>query len=249
MRIQTIRRAAALFALLVLLAVWGTFAQQGQATFSDNLHNTTLDSSHWKVGKLNVVGSVSPTGQGLQFTLSLRNVANFFAETVWLTCRIRGDFSAQIGFQLLDWPANNGIGLGIGVRPQALPLGSTTLHGVTGKQRSTRAAIAELVNLKRNQDSSQPGGGNFYLGEFNGNRTFLTPTGRSSGILRITRVKDKFTAFYWDGRLWVPLGFWSETIKAEDEWLALQLWGFTSSPNIKVTLENFSITAAGLDCP
>ena len=249
MRIESIRRATVLFALLVPLLVWGTFAQQGQATFADSFQNTTLDGSHWKVGKLNAMGSISPTSQGLQLTLSLRNVDNFFAETVWLTCRIRGDFSAEIGFKLLDWPANSGISLGIGVRPVALPLGSTTLHGVTGKERSTLAAIAELINLKRNQSSSQPGGGDFYLGEFNGNHTFLTPTGRKSGKLRITRVKDQFTAFYWDGKLWVPLGFWSETNKAGDEWLALQLWGFKSSPNIKIILENFSISAAGLNCP
>lgn len=249
MRFSRVKRPVALSALLVLLLAMGISAQQSTATFSDGFHNTTLDSKHWKVGKLNAVGNASPTSQGLQLTLSVRNVASFFAEDVWFTCRIKGDFSAQVDYRLVDWPTNSGIRLGLGVRPAALPLGSTTLHGVNGKERAALAAIAERLNLRPNEISEQPGGGEFYAGEFNGSQTSLTPTAHTSGKLRIARAKDQFTIFYWDGKLWAPIGFWSPTTSIEEEWLAIELWGFESSPNIQIFLENFSISAGALNCP
>ncbi len=248
MNLSTIKRGAAISGLLISLLALATLAQQSSGRFSDSFHGSALDATHWKVIKFNASGNVSETSNGLQMTLTVRNVSNFFAETVWLTCRIQGDFSAQVDFRLVDWPVNNGILLGLGVRPNALPIGAKTLNGMTGKDPGFLEAVAERLNVKPNQITDQPGGGDFYAADFNGTQTFLTPTGRSSGKLRIARAGGQFTAYYWDGKIWVPLGFWSPTVADQDEWLAIQLWGFESSPDIQVILENFSITAGALGC-
>jgi hypothetical protein len=249
MSLSTIKRVAAISGSLILVLVLATLAQQSTGTFSDSFHGPALDTTHWKVIKFNAAGNVSATTAGLQVALTARNVSNFFAETVWLTCRIQGDFSAQVDFGLTNWPVNSGILLGLGVRPNALLIGAKTLNGMTGRDPGSLEAIAERLSLKPHQVVDQPGGGDFYAGDFNGTQTYLTPTGRSSGKLRIARAGGQFTAYYWDGKIWVPLGFWSPTVADQDEWLAIQLWGFESSPDIQVILENFSITAGSLGCP
>ena len=248
MRMASITRATALSALLISLLALGVLAQQSGTTFSDSFHNRALDNTHWKAGKVNAFGGITATAQGLQMTLSSRNATDFFAETLWLTCRISGDFSAQVDFNLLDWQAYNGVRLGIGVRPNALPLGSTALNGTNGKTSGLRGAIAERLSLVPGQASAQPSGGEFYVGEFNGIPTFFVPTGRPSGKLRMARVQSLYTSYYWDGKLWVAVGSWAPTSGVEDVWLALQLWGYESSPGVQTVLENFSITANALNC-
>jgi hypothetical protein len=229
-------------------------AQTAQTSFSDSFHSKTLDLTHWIVGKLNVRGQAIPTEDGLKLTLSLRTIAPYFALTVWLNCRIRGDFDAQVSYRLVDWPPSNGIRLGIGVSPntQNLPLTSTTLLGPTGRGGGLRTIISERISLKRGVDTSHPNGGEFYAAEMNGRESRLFPTANREGQLRVTREANEFTAWYWDrvGRLWIPTGQWTVNPDViDDEWVGLQLWGFEKSPNITILLEDFSVSADELSCP
>lgn len=238
--------------LIGLMLLGSSLSAQTTTQFSDSFHSNTLDRSHWVVGRFNVRGEVTPTVEGLRLTLAMFNHGPFYALTVWLNCRIRGDFDAQVGYRLVDWPIANGIRLGLGVHPNPLPLGSTTLHGATGKASGLRTVISERISLQAGVVTTYPGGGEFYVAELNGRENRLFPTADRSGKMRVTRVQNDFTAWYWDrgGRLWVPTGRWSLNPQVkDDEWIALQLWGYKDNPAIAILFENFSVSAASLSCP
>lgn len=235
--------------LLLIILVAGTTAQQTASTFSDNFHSTTLDSTHWRQASTRAIGTVKPTMQGLEVSLKFGNQPPFFAKNLWLACRIRGDFDAQVSYRLLEWPRSNGVRLGLGVLPKALPLGSTNLLGMNGRERGLSNAITERIDALQGEIAGQPGGGDFHVGDFNGRFTQFIPTGNPVGKLRLARVGTTFTAYYLQGKDWSPLGIWS-VVNTEDEWLAIQLWStHLLRDQVKVRLENFSISATGLDCP
>ena len=251
------RGAFAAIGLLVIVLSFtssqGLPAQSSTQSFSDDLRSETLNYARWIIGKINVRGEVFPTSDGLRLTLTVRNIAPFFALNVWLNCRIVGDFDAQIRYSLKDWPYHSGIRLGLGVHPNPLPLGSTSLHGLTGDAKGLRTVVAERISLKRGVATQYPNGGEFYIAEMNGREGRLFPTADREGQLRLTRVSNDFTAYYWDrsGKLWVPTGRWSVNPKVrDDEWLTIQLWGRERSPNITVYVTDFSIRAQQLvGCP
>jgi len=241
----------------LLLALLGlALPAQTTQSFSDDFHSRTLDRTHWVIAKVNARGEVAPTEAGLRLAFRvLQNSAPFFALTIWLNCRVRGDFDARVSFRLVDWPFANGIRLGLGVSPNiaSLPLAATSLHGVFGDARGLRTVISERISLKRGADGAHPNEiGEFYVAELNGRENRLFPAFRRVGKLRVSRVANDFTAWYWDktGGLWVPTGRWSVNPQLkDDEWVALQLWGRNESPNITVLLEDFSVSAQDLDCP
>jgi hypothetical protein len=225
-------------------------AQTTTQNFSDSFHSTTLDRTHWTVGKIQAHGEAIPTQDGLRLTLTPRNVTPFFALNVWLTCRIQGDFDAQVSYRLVDWPYASGIRFGMGVHPSPLPFGSTSLHGLTGNASGLRTVISERASLKP-QDGIRSGG-EFYTAEVNGREGRLIPTVDRSGKLRVTRVHNEFTAYYWEAptRVWIPTGQFSLNAQVgDDEWIAFQLWGYDESPNITVMVEDFSVSGQMLNCP
>ncbi|OGF52733.1 MAG: hypothetical protein A2Z21_08115 [Candidatus Fraserbacteria bacterium RBG_16_55_9] len=239
--------------ILIVLVGLSLSAQSTTQSFSDSFHNTTLDRTHWVIGKINAQGDATPTQDGLQLTLTPRNLSTYFALDVWLNCRIRGDFDAQVSYRLVDWPNQSGIRLGLGVHPNPLPLGRTSLLGLAGTNAvGLRTAISERISLKPQAVTIYPNGGEFYAAELNGRQGQLYITPNRSGKLRITRIQNDFTAWYWDqgGNMWLPAGRWSVTSQVkDDEWIALQLWGRNDSPNITVKVENFSVSAQTLSCP
>lgn len=239
--------------LLFLLLTAGTLlAQSGSGTFSDPLRRPALDAAYWVVGRINAQGSVIPTERGVQLSLTVRNTAPFFALNLWLNCRIEGDFDAQVSYRLETWPPANGIRLGLGVHPNPLPLGSTTLHGLTGKARGLRTVISERISLARGEETLYPSGGEFYTSEINGRQARYIPTAHREGKLRVRREASHFMTAYWDpiGRLWVPTGQWSSNPQVEDAvWVTIQLWGRERSPAITVYFQDFSVEAQRLGCP
>lgn len=240
-------------AVTVLLQSINPLAQTGSQKFADSLLSSSLDRSHWVIGKTSVQGDIIPTERGVQFSLkAIINTAPFFALNLWLNCRIEGDFSAQVSYRLEAWPSASGIRLGLGVHPNPLPLGSTTLHGLTGRANGLRTVISERISLARGEETLYPSGGEFYTSEINGRQARLIPTAHREGKLRVRRQASNFTTEYWDpiGRLWVPTGQWSVNPEVEDAvWVTIQLWGRERSPAITVYFQDFSVEAQQLGCP
>lgn len=248
-----IRRWLIAGALIVLLS-FSLTAQTTIESLSDTFHSATLDTARWVVGKVHAQGAATPSLEGLQLTLTPRNVNSFFGLDVWLNCRIPGEFDAQVSYRLVDWPFASGIRVGLGVHPKPLPLGSTSLHGTTADASGgILTAISARASIKSQADPEPLfSGGEFYIAETNGRENRPVNTSDRSGKLRINRVKNEIVAWYWDpgSRVWIPTGRLSLNSDInKDEWIALELWGYNDSPNVKVILENFSISAQTLTCP
>jgi hypothetical protein len=92
-------------------------------------------------------------------------------------CLAHGDFDAQVGFDLLAWPPQNGVTV-------SLMVGGTpyNVYRVSWQFPQTEAYGAFLP----------PAG------------TTLPATG-TTGTLRLTRQGDIFTAYYLSGRSWIPI--------------------------------------------
>lgn len=250
-RIRNLRTFSALLIAILLLSIIA-LAQTSFQTFRDTFRSSSLDRVHWVIAKYAVQGDVTPTDKGIRFSLrQLVNTGPFYALNLWLNCRIEGDFRAQVSYRLETWPPANGIRLGLGVHPNPLPLGSTTLHGLTGNARGLRTVIAERISLKRGEDTLHPSGGEFYTSEINGRQARLIPTAHREGKLRLRREANNYTTEYWDpiARLWVPTGRWSVNPEVKDDvWVTMQLWGRERSPAIVLYFEDFSVEAERLGC-
>jgi len=226
-------------------------AQTETPSFSDDLRDRTLDRQHWNVQRFNSHGNIAATEDGLEMTLTLRNVAKFFAHNVWLDCRISGDFDARLTYELAEWPRVSGVRLGLGVHPDPMPFGSTTLHGVLGDADGKLTAISERISLGRDVESTYPSGGQFYVSEMNGRQGRLHVTTHRQGQLRISREGTTYKAWYYDddGDLWIPTGQWSlNPSLRQDVWATIQLWGRERSPHVEVLIRDFSLTADELAC-
>lgn len=226
-------------------------AQTDGPSLTDDLRSRTLDRALWSVQRFHSQGAVIATEDGLQMTLTVRNVSKFFAHNVWLDCRIGGDFDARLSYELTEWPRSSGIRLGLGVHPDPKPFGSTTLHGVLGDPAGLRTVISERISAQRDTFSTYPSGGQFYIAEMNGNEGRPHVTTHNEGRLRVSREGTTYKAWYYDdgGDLWIPTGQWSVIPSLrEDEWLTIQLWGRERSPNVDVLVRDFSITADELTC-
>ncbi len=250
---KRVRLSLTVLAIALILGIIGPPlpAQTDGPSFADDLRSSTLDRQHWNVARFESRGDITATEDGLRMELTVRNVADFFAHNVWLNCRIGGDFDARLSYELSEWPRASGIRLGLGVHPDPMPFGSTTLHGVFGDPNGKRTAIAERISLERGVASTHPSGGQFYLSEMNGREGRLFVTTDMEGQVRISREGTTYKAWYYDddGDLWIPTGQWSVLPDLrEDEWATIQLWGRERSPNVEVLVRDFTLTADELEC-
>ncbi len=238
--------------LLFLLGGITPAANVAQGEFSDSFRERTLNRQKWAVEPFDSHGQVTPTEAGLELTFTRTNTADFFAHTVWLKCRISGDFDARISYKLNTWSRRSGINLGLGVHPDPKPFGSTTLHGIFDDPTGLRTVISERVSLGRdNMFGYRPG--EFYLSEMSGQVGRPFTTTHRDGQLRLKRDGFRYKAMYWDpeGDLWVPSGQWTinpEIVAEEDVWVVIQLWGRNETPPIKLRVRDFSLTADSLGC-
>lgn len=238
--------------LLFLLGGVTPAANVAQGEFSDPLRGQTLDQQKWAVEQFNSQGRVIPTEAGLKLTFTRANTADFFAHTVWLQCRISGDFDARVSYKLNTWPRRSGISLGLGVHPDPKPFGSTTLHGVFDDPTGLRTVTSERVSLGRDNVFGYRRG-EFYLSEMSGQVGRPFRTTHRDGQLRLKREGFRYTAMFWDpeGDLWLPSGQWTinpEIVAEEDVWIVIQLWGRDETPPIEVRVHDFSLTGNSLAC-
>ena len=139
-------------------------------------------------------------------------------------CLAHGDFDAQVGFNLVTWPAQNGVWV-------ALMVGGTpfNVYRVSWQFQQSEAYGAYLP----------PAG------------TTLPATG-TSGTLRLTRQGDIFTAYYLSGRSWVPII--SGTGPTGDVPLTLAVFNISGAATfaglpVTVAFDNFHVFADRIVCP
>jgi hypothetical protein len=93
--------------LWVLLA-----SPSAMAGFADNFNDNTLNTRLW-TANVPSTGSVTVTGGVLRLELTSATSGSTFAAGVNSNCHQFGDFDASFDYNLVTWPANNGIRLGL----------------------------------------------------------------------------------------------------------------------------------------
>lgn len=113
-KIDFIKRAKLAFASLVSLAtVLLLFSQAYGGTLCENFNNNQFNSNYFFINTFGTGPTAAVTENRLEITIPSNSSGNsLFAA---LVCKIKfsGDFDVQVDFNLLNWPAANGINVGI----------------------------------------------------------------------------------------------------------------------------------------
>lgn len=150
---------------------------------------------------------------------------------------IVGDFTADIDYELLNWPANNYERVGIS----------------TGAPYTTPIAAVARVSDPNYPHQSSDFYASFHLatGVPNHVQSFVQTTDMS-GRLRMERVGATISNYYWWSNSWVLLGSYTNaaTQTGPIEHLTFGIWDFTSdTAGVKVAMDNFVLDAPGTDIP
>jgi len=205
-------------------------------TIIDPLTGTSINPQLWQFGVWpdNLGVSLTPSSQGVQVAFATDahntngNGPNYgFGANLVGTKPVTGDFNVQVDYSLLQWPATNGVRVGLG-------LAGSDGTGAT-LQRNSLGTAGDLPGYPRENYTFavQPPGQ-------------LTALGASdlTGTLRLSRVQGEVTAFVGSSAGWIPLG----SFQSNDEFIYdFAAWSespgidFTNQP-VTVAFTNFSAT-------
>lgn len=177
-RISTRAATPALFLCL-------TFAYTGYAgTIVDNFNDNTLDPTLWSPWSNGGTFSVSETNQRLQVSITGDNVTG----GVGLRWLALGNFDFQASYSLL-----------------------TDIHGLSHDQNQTGAGLGAfafgifVAQFPVSVMNLPPPGG-LYAGAEGDTLYGYALTSDQSGKLRLTRVGNVYSAYYWGAGNWIALG-------------------------------------------
>jgi hypothetical protein len=184
-------------------------------TITDNFSGASLNTGLW-VDISQGGPSISQTSGQLQVTIPGTSTGDWNGN-IQSKFILIGDFDVQADFSLLNWPADNGIRVGI---------------------RATGAV--ERVG-------AGAGFGEEYLTDFGGNLLGRVGTVDTSGALRMTRTGNILEGFYRaeDGVSWTSLGSWSDPTFGANTKILLGTWSgppFFGGKDAIVAFKNFQVT-------
>jgi hypothetical protein len=216
-------------ALTIAAAAFSASASGGIVTphhIDENFLGSTIDTTNtWAWWGTNQPGLVSfAQGNGVltvNVTAAAQPDLNASGQT---RCLAHGDFDAQVDFNLVNWPARNGIWV-------SLMVGGTPYN---------------VYRVSWQFDLSEAYGG--YLPPAG---TALPATG-TTGTLRLTRRGDILSTYYLAGHTWIPVI--SGTGPTGDVPFNLSVFNgsdaatFAGLP-VTVSFDNFRVTADSIACP
>jgi hypothetical protein len=228
-RRRTVAGLLAVPAVLVITVASPSLASAGVATpvsIDDNFTGTSIDYSNvWAWWGTNQPDFVSFSQGGGTLNVNISGGAqpdfNVGGQT---RCFAQGDFDARVGFNLVDWPPQNGVTV-------SLMVGGTPFN---------------VFRVSWQFEQSEAYGA--YLPPVGAN---LPATG-TSGTLRLTRVGDIFTGWYLSGRSWVPII--SGVGPTDDVPLNLAVFNVSAGATfaglpVSVAFDNFHVRADKVICP
>jgi hypothetical protein len=201
--------------------------------FNDNSTNPTL----WTVKVYGSGASVAEANQRLETSLAA-NAANgpegLFGGAYWSNAVFQGDLDVWVDFELLDWPAANGVRTVLKLIETANFDNEYAFHGWNVERAS--AGRGEFF-------------GEVYATDFNGSIA-TTPTSDQSGKLRLTRIGTTLSAYYFAGGEWQLLG--NGAVTSADLRFGI---GFGSNDTyfndqaVKVAFDNVNVTGTVVPVP
>ena len=188
--------------------------------YSDDFNDNVVDPQKWTTWKSSdAVGWVKESEGQLQIWVSPENTSSeyrFDATSTWL---LHGDFDIQVDYHLVDWPADNGIRIG-------LKAGGATPYGY-------------LDSFGRIHHREW---GDVYLSHFSDGLKGIEQTAHMSGTLRLARTGDRISGYYHDGTAWV-LNHEGPAAMGDGPVL-LGVWGHEATTGGLVAFDNFRINSA-----
>lgn len=198
---------------------------------SDNFNDNTINSSIWDIGILSNDSTIEEINQRLEIVhgADARDVPGkgvFFAQYL-SRCVLSGDFDMQVTYHLLTWPASNGVRVGLSI----------------GIDREY------IVNFPMERLNTGSGNVEAYVADFYGVNGFF-PTQDVTGKLRLTRLGDLLTGYYYKADNWIPIH--TRSIPTVDMYFAIASWSHTQiygKQETKIAFDDFSINSGTLVCP
>lgn len=194
-------------------------------TLWDNFNDNFINPSMWAVEIWNPGPTVAEANGRLEITIPADTVDDVFA-ALYLKYIMNGDFDQQVDFDLLTWPAGNGVSIGLG--------------------------SSFLFNVYRKSYSPAEGGPKEeYLISCLGGTLNNIPTTDTSGKLRLTRTGTRMEGFYWQNNDWQLIASFDNPIfegemEVEIDASAAYLTGQT----VMVGLDNYQVTNRYIgNCP
>ena len=217
----------ALFAVTAIL-VFTAPAGAGVVTnrhIADPFVGSTIDPNVWLPWGTNQPGLVDLEQGGGVTTVNVSALAQpDFVVSETTRCLAHGDFDARVDFNLVNWPARNGVWVSLA--------GAGTpynVYRVSWQFEPSEAYGAFLPPV--------------------GTATGATGT---SGTLRLTRSGDLFTAFYLSGLDWIPII--SGAGPTDDLPLTIGVGNISGAATfaglpVRVDFDNFKVNADSIVCP
>lgn len=221
---RSLQRAAVLACLVTGVLGFNASA----AVFVDNFNDNRVNTAAWGLFQESGI-TVQETNQRLEITVPSSASGSQFGGGLASTWGITGDtWAMQVDYQLLTWPAGNGIRIGL------VPTWWSVQRDSWGKE------------------TSQPGEG-FCLDSYFGNGGSIRTTGSASGTLRIVRNGSVVTSYYGQGSAWNTI--WSANYGSNGidiPWVNIMVWthdyAFSNQP-VKIALDNFIINSGTMTNP
>lgn len=214
---------------LVVLAV--PLAPAGAASIHDDFDDNLTDAALWTVINEGSGATVAETGQRVEVTLAADSAGAFFGG-YRTNAVFSGDVDAEVSFSLLDWPATNGVRVGLSLVAGWLPTSFWNVERVSG------GAIEAFDEV--------------YLTDFITSIGLLVPTADATGRLRIARQGNALSTWYLEGGGWTLLR--SEAVPVGDVSVAFAVWSddtYFGNQAVRVAFDDASVvplpgTALGL---
>jgi dipeptidyl aminopeptidase/acylaminoacyl peptidase len=187
--------------------------------YVDGFDDGVRDVDVWGLLHDGVGGYFAEANGQIELTLDAPEApGEFVSSRVDFHCLLKGDFDAQVDYELLSWPPENGV--------------NVQLH-----------AFLEDATLAR---QSQPWGELYAAWTPAGYAD--APTSDTSGSLRLVRSGGTLTSYFREGGSWVTLNSTPASGATAILTLEASSYGTYSGQRVKVGFDNFRIDAADRDC-
>jgi hypothetical protein len=192
---------------------------------TDNFGDGVLDTTIWHQTATGTGIDIAERNGRLEIDFAADGVPggefNVLGAHYGTSCRFPEDFDVRVDYQLLDWPAANGVYVAINAWFTRSP------HLAIGRQ-------------------SQAWGEEY--ASFSGSKTGNRRTADTSGSLRIRRVGTRFTTYHKSGGKWLPL---DSVLNEGAPMISIQAMStpdWFGHKAVRIALDNFSIRAVRPAC-
>lgn len=225
------RALSAAFLAVLVFALPASAEHITGDTFDDN----SRDSHLWAIGVTRGRGvQVAEVNGRLEITVPATSGGDTFSDGYVSRCVLSGDFTVSVDYQLLEWPAANGVRVGLVVAPSAAFDG-----GNYGLSRVSFGTFADFPGYPREVLTADGGGA-----------INVMPASGLAGTLRVARNGTQMTASAREGDAWMELG--RGVGPAGDVFVAIGAWSHDYAfqhQTVRAAFDNLRVEQGGFLCP